>query len=73
MAKTHASRFAGLEERMVVTAAVDLEKEQAEQLAALFPGAVAALDYRTALDRVDGACALALWDGEEAVLACDLF
>ena len=39
MAKTHASRFAGLEERMVVTAAVDLEKEQAEQLAALFPGA----------------------------------
>ena len=53
MAKTHASRFAGLEERMVVTAAVDLEKEQAEQLAALFPGAVAALDYRTVLDRVD--------------------
>ena len=53
MARAHVSRFEGLEDRIVVTAAVDIDRSRAEALAALLPEAKAATDYRTILDRVD--------------------
>jgi predicted dehydrogenase len=53
MARTHASRFEGLEDRMVVSAAVDIDQSRAEAIAALFPGATATTDYHNILDAVD--------------------
>jgi len=53
MANAHASRMEGLEDRMQVSAVVDIDKTRAEALAAYFPEAKAATDYRTVLDDVD--------------------
>jgi predicted dehydrogenase len=53
MAQAHVNRFEGLENRMVVTAAVDTDLERAEAVAALCPDAIASVDYRTILNRVD--------------------
>ncbi len=53
MAGAHVSRFEGLEERMTVTAAVDIDLSRAEAAAARFPGAEAATDCQAILDRVD--------------------
>ena len=55
MAGAHVSRFDGLEDRMSVTTAVDIDAERAEAVAARFPGAVAASDYRDVLDEIDAA------------------
>ena len=53
MAGAHVSRFEGLEDRMAVAAAVDLDKTRAEAVAARFPDADTAADYRAILDNVD--------------------
>ena len=53
MANSHVSRFEGLDERMEVAAAVDVDLARAEAVAAHFPGAKAFTDYRRALDTVD--------------------
>jgi len=53
MANAHVSRFDGLDDRMIVTAAVDIDEERADGVAARFDGATAATDYRAVLDRVD--------------------
>jgi predicted dehydrogenase len=53
MAQAHVNRFEGLENRMVVTAAVDTDLERAEAVSALCPDAIASVDYRTILDQVD--------------------
>jgi len=53
MAKVHANRFTPLAERLELVAAVDLEKERAQAVANLVPGARAATDYREVLDEVD--------------------
>ena len=53
MARQHASRFNRLEDRIALTAAVDLEKERAEALASEFDGCRAFTDYEDILDEVD--------------------
>ncbi|MBT3275287.1 MAG: Gfo/Idh/MocA family oxidoreductase [Spirochaetales bacterium] len=53
MASAHVSRFEGLEDRMKVAAAVDIELDKARKTAAGFPGAKAATDYHEILDSVD--------------------
>jgi len=53
MANTHVSRFEGLEDRFVVTAAVDIDRSRAEGVAGCFPEAKPATDYGTVLDDVD--------------------
>lgn len=53
MAQQHASRFNRLEDRIALTAAVDLEKERAEALASEFDGCRAFTDYEDILDDVD--------------------
>ena len=49
MAGAHVSRFEGLEDRMVVTAAVDIDESRAEGVAKRFAKVKAATDYRDIL------------------------
>ena len=53
MANSHVSRFEGLDDRMTVTAAVDIDIERAEAVAVLCSEAQAMTDYRQALELVD--------------------
>lgn len=53
MAGAHVSRFEGLEDRMVVTAAVDIDESRAEGVAERFAEVKVATDYRDILDAVD--------------------
>ena len=53
MAGAHVSRFEGLGDRMVVTAAVDIDERRAEGVASRFAEARTATDYRDILDAVD--------------------
>ncbi|MBQ7178681.1 MAG: Gfo/Idh/MocA family oxidoreductase [Victivallales bacterium] len=54
MAKSHASRFESLEDRMEVSAVVDIEKERAENVSALLPNHPPVFtDYRQALPMGD--------------------
>lgn len=53
MAGAHVSRFVGLEDRMAITGAADIEKSRAEAIARGFAEARAETDYRRILDDVD--------------------
>lgn len=53
MAKTHARRLSAVSDRAEVAAAVDIDIAKARDVAAYFPGAVVATDYREVLDQVD--------------------
>jgi predicted dehydrogenase len=53
IAKTHARQMQEGDERLCITAAVDVERSRAEEMADLLPGARAAADYREIYDNVD--------------------
>ena len=53
MGGAHMRRFHTLSDRVELAAAVDVVRERAEAIAAQFPGAIVATDYREVLDSVD--------------------
>ena len=53
MAKSHASRFDNVKDRVEVVAAVDVVMERAQAVADVLPGARVATDYRDVLDDVE--------------------
>lgn len=71
MGSAHVNRFSGLEERVEITAAVDIDKERAEKTAEKFANAKALTDYREAFDLCDSVLiALPHHLHHEAGLAC---
>lgn len=72
MARSHASRFDALQDRIEVTALADLETERAQAVADLLPGKpLVTADYREALPHIDAALVVLPHDlHHPAALAC---